>query len=160
VTDDVRKVASDTETQRLRRPATPAWPGPLDQTRSPQPAPVQTPETEVLSIHDLMETAPVTSDATVVQAAPATPIPVAPTPTPTPVAAPAVTPRAAASGSTPRPTRRPTVDVGQRLRSDGAAALSGARRSTEDWLRAGDHALAVATALVTLVLLVVVATVA
>jgi hypothetical protein len=163
VTDDVRNL-DDTATQRLPRPVTPAWPGPLDQTRSAAETP-PVPETDVLSIDELMEPAPETVAAetetlapvefepapTVLEPAPVAAAPAAPEPTP--VAAPAPAPAAAP----PAPRAHPTGDVVRRLRQDGGAALEGARQHTATWLRAADHGLMVATAMVALLLLIVVA---
>jgi hypothetical protein len=44
-----------------------------------------------------------------------------------------------------------------RVRTDAAAALTGAGRRSQDWLRAGDNALMIATAVIAIVLLITVA---
>jgi hypothetical protein len=137
----------DAPTQQIRRPAPPApLPGPLDLTgssRGPDRTPADT--TEVLSLDELMDGA---ASPPVAAPAPPLPPPAAPPAPPLPplVAAPAPAPAA----------RRGPPPARDRLRADATAALAGAGRRTEDWLRTGDHALIVATAVIAMLLLVAV----
>jgi hypothetical protein len=116
------------------------------------------PRTEVLSIHDLMDGppgAPQVATGPAVATAPAAP---AAEPLPTPAASPAPRPAAAPAPvpAVPAPARERS-EVAERLRADAAAAWDGARRRTADWLRQGDNALIVATAVVALLLVIVLA---
>jgi hypothetical protein len=151
---------SDSEpTQRLRtRPAPlPPLPGPLnpiaDWPRRPAAPPAHDP-TEVLSLDELM-TAGADPETVVGAIAPVDPVaPAAVTPATVPPAAAEV--RARVAPHTGVRAARP-APVGSRLRSDAATAWTATRRRGEDWLRTGDHAVAAATVLVTVILLIVVA---
>jgi hypothetical protein len=126
----------DAPTQRFRRPASAPMPGPLNLSASDQdPDGSRDETTEVLSIDDLMGGPP---------APEAPPAPAAPVQAPP-----------------PPPAQAPPA----RLRADASAALSGATRRTEEWLRTGegwlrtgDNALAVATTFIAVLFLVAVAT--
>lgn len=154
--------SDDAPTQQLRRIVPPGRsPGPLDLTH-PGPPAGRSPadSTDVLSLDELMDGA--TAQTPAVAAPRRAPMPVVPVrsePMPAdpvqPPLQPPVQPEAA-----PRPASRvgPVArDVRDRLRSDASAALSGAGRYADDWLRTGDNGLILATVVVALLLLVAVA---
>ena len=169
----------DQPTQQIRRPQPAApMPGPLSPTEA-QPAapPVSDPNdgtTGVLSLDDIFEAPAATAGpeaAVAATPAPATapepepaPEPAPPVASAQPVAAPApvTSPAAPAAGQRrigavpAAPARRQPGRV-DRLRGDGAAAWQGGLTRSRDWLSAGDNAVIVATALVALLLLLVVA---
>lgn len=146
----------DTATQRLPR-VQPPLPGSLNPVRRPaaDPAPETAPDTAEgestaeLSIDDLMgPTRPARSVAPA--AVPPPPPPAAVRPPAPPAAHPA-----AHAPEPPVPATGPSLT--DRLRSDAATAWSAGMRRTQTWLGQGDNAVIVATVLVALLLLVMVA---
>jgi hypothetical protein len=126
--------ADEAATQELHR-QTPRMPRPLDPaTRA------ATPETEVLSIHDLLG---------------GEDDPPALTPLPSPAAAVPV-PAAADDRAAAAPARS---EVGRQVRRDAAAAWDAAQRGLREWLGRDDNALIAATAAAAVLLLVMLAAV-
>ena len=138
---------------------TTALPGPLD-LAGPTPPPTGPSDTDVLSLDDMFEPptqsptdpparADAGAEAPTWTAMPVVSVRSEPISRPSaPVAPPAAPPA-------PGPRRR--SELGPRVRSDAAAAWSGARTRTQDWLGRDDHALMIMTALVAIVLIIVVA---
>jgi hypothetical protein len=167
----------DQPTQQLRRPTDPPMPAGLNPTRPQPTAPVETADdggTDVLSLDNLFEgqtaapkatTSPTPPAAATTQLpVPAEPLPAEPLPaerrvperrvaerrvTDRRVAVVPVTTSAAPEGR--------QQDLGQRLRGDSTAAMRGGMTQLRDWFTTGDHLLIVATILVALMLVLVVA---
>ena len=148
----------DQPTQQIRRPQPVApMPGPLTPADS-QPAtpPVAEPTegaTDVLPLDDIF-------DAPAAPPRPEAAVPPAPAPTAAPTQPPAQAPAPAPArriGAVPATPARREPGLVDRLRGDGAAAWQGGLTRSRDWLSTGDNAVIVATALVALLLLLVVA---
>ena len=130
---------------------TTALPGPLD-LAGPTPPAAVTSDTDVLSLDDMFEPStdpPARADAAA-EAPTWTAMPVVSVRS-EPISPPAAPP------APPAPTPRRRSELGLRVRSDAAAAWTGARTRTQDWLGRDDHALMIMTALVAIVLIIVVA---
>src|SRR3954447_23206813 len=170
----------DQPTQRLRRPAEPPMPAPLNPTRPQNAAAASTPDdgTDVLSLDNLFERQNVaTAPQATTPAASTTPAPTTPVAS-TPPAGPAEPPGAPPErrlaerrvtdrrvgdrrvGVVPVAAGRGTAHrepgLGQRLRHDSGTAVRGSATRTRDWFTAGDNALIVVTALVALALILVI----
>jgi hypothetical protein len=139
----------DEPTQRIRRPDPPLpMPGPLDQTR-PRPQAPALPEPEqtgVLPLDELLGPAEGAEAAVRIPAEPLT--------TPARAPMPVVTVR-----SEPVAEARPRVATMDRLRADASTVLRAGSARSSEWLRRGDNAVIVLTALVAVLLLAVVAAV-
>ena len=161
--DTTRTMRTVDEAETTQLPA-PAMPGPLDLAGRSE-ATSGTDATDVLSLDELFDStepdpAPFVRPAAPVATADAptwTAMPLPPPPPPAPApAGPEPTVRA------DKPQRGPSAsaELAARLRADTLAALNGGRQRSTRWLRNGDNAVILLTALVTLVLIASVAALA
>jgi hypothetical protein len=154
---------TETTTPEDTTPAdtTTTLPGPLDLAGPTPPPPAATSDTGVLSLDDMFE--PPTQASAPSSNEPPAARPDAAAEAPTWTAMPVVSVRSEPTSPPAAPHAPPTAqsrrhsELGQRVRSDAAAAWTGARTRTQDWLGRDDHALMIMTALVAIVLIIVVA---